>query len=103
MTSPHRLGRSTGAASSLNLGTVGGSQAVLTGLVGPDVTVSDEFTIIQMTGSKSKLVYRPLPTDDPKVRQPDITRARTLLDWEPHVPLEEGLVKTLDYFKTKVT
>jgi dTDP-glucose 4,6-dehydratase len=60
-------------------------------------------TIIRMTGSKSKLVYRPLPTDDPKVRQPDITRARTLLDWEPRVPLEEGLVKTLDYFKTKVT
>ena len=60
-------------------------------------------TIIQMTGSKSKLVYRPLPTDDPKVRQPDITRARTLLEWEPRVPLEEGLVKTLDYFRTKVT
>ena len=40
-------------------------------------------TIIEMTGSKSKLVYRPLPTDDPKVRQPDITRARTLLGWEP--------------------
>jgi dTDP-glucose 4,6-dehydratase len=60
-------------------------------------------TIIEMTGSKSKLVYRPLPTDDPKVRQPDITRARTLLDWEPHVPLEEGLVKTLAYFKTKIT
>jgi dTDP-glucose 4,6-dehydratase len=60
-------------------------------------------TIIRMTASKSKLVYRPLPTDDPKVRQPDITRARTLLGWEPHVPLEEGLVKTLDYFRTKVT
>jgi dTDP-glucose 4,6-dehydratase len=59
-------------------------------------------TIIEMTGSKSKLVFRPLPTDDPKVRQPDITRARTLLGWEPKVPLEEGLVKTLDYFKTKV-
>jgi dTDP-glucose 4,6-dehydratase len=59
-------------------------------------------TIIEMTGSKSKLVYRPLPTDDPKVRQPDITRARTLLGWEPKVALEEGLVKTLDYFKTKV-
>jgi dTDP-glucose 4,6-dehydratase len=59
-------------------------------------------TIIEMTGSKSKLVFRPLPTDDPKVRQPDITRARTLLGWEPKVALEEGLVKTLDYFKTKV-
>jgi dTDP-glucose 4,6-dehydratase len=59
-------------------------------------------TIIRMTGSRSKLVYRPLPTDDPKVRQPDITRARTLLGWEPKVQLEEGLVKTIDYFRTKV-
>ena len=45
---------------------------------------------------------QPLPTDDPKVRQPDITRARTLLGWEPKVPLEEGLVKTIEYFRTKV-
>ena len=60
-------------------------------------------TIIQMTGAKSKVVYKPLPTDDPKVRQPDITRARTLLNWEPKVALEEGLVKTIEYFRTKVT
>jgi dTDP-glucose 4,6-dehydratase len=59
-------------------------------------------TIITMTGSRSRIVYRPLPTDDPKIRQPDITRARTLLHWEPKVPLEEGLVKTIDYFRTKV-
>jgi dTDP-glucose 4,6-dehydratase len=59
-------------------------------------------TIIRLTGSSSKLVYRPLPEDDPKVRQPDITRARTLLGWEPKVPLEEGLIKTLDYFRKKV-
>jgi dTDP-glucose 4,6-dehydratase len=59
-------------------------------------------TIIRLTGSKSQIVYRPLPEDDPKVRQPDITRARTLLGWEPKVSLEEGLLKTLDYFKTKV-
>jgi dTDP-glucose 4,6-dehydratase len=58
--------------------------------------------IIKMTGSTSKVVYRPLPTDDPKVRQPDITRARTLLKWESKVTLEEGLVKTIDYFRTKV-
>jgi dTDP-glucose 4,6-dehydratase len=58
--------------------------------------------IIRLTGSKSKLVYRPLPEDDPKVRQPDITRARTLLGWEPKVSLEEGLTKTLEYFRTKV-
>ena len=60
-------------------------------------------TIIRMTGAKSRVIYKPLPTDDPKVRQPDITRARTLLEWEPRVPLEEGLVKTIDYFRTKVT
>jgi len=59
-------------------------------------------TIIRMTGSKSKLIYKPLPTDDPKQRRPDITRARTLLSWEPKVQLEEGLVKTIEYFKTKV-
>jgi len=59
-------------------------------------------TIIRMTGATSKIVYRPLPTDDPKVRQPDITRARTLLRWEPKVALEEGLVKTIDYFRSKV-
>jgi dTDP-glucose 4,6-dehydratase len=58
--------------------------------------------IIRLTGSKSQLVYRPLPEDDPKVRQPDITRARTLLHWEPKVGLEEGLKKTLDYFKGQV-
>jgi dTDP-glucose 4,6-dehydratase len=60
-------------------------------------------TIIRMTGSKSRIVYKPLPTDDPKVRQPDITRARSLLQWEPKVPLETGLVETIEYFRTKVT
>jgi dTDP-glucose 4,6-dehydratase len=59
-------------------------------------------TIIRMTGAKSKVVYRPLPTDDPKVRQPDITKARALLKWEPKVALEEGLVKTIEYFRGKV-
>jgi dTDP-glucose 4,6-dehydratase len=59
--------------------------------------------IIEMTGSTSRIVYRPLPEDDPKVRQPDITRARTLLGWEPKVPLREGLEKTIGYFREKVT
>jgi len=59
-------------------------------------------TIIEMTGSKSKVIYKPLPEDDPKVRRPDITRARTLLGWEPKVDLREGLTKTIDYFRTKV-
>ncbi len=59
-------------------------------------------TIIRMTGSKSRVIYKPLPTDDPKQRRPDITRARTILGWEPKVQLEEGLVKTIEYFRTKV-
>jgi dTDP-glucose 4,6-dehydratase len=58
--------------------------------------------ILRLTGSSSRLVYKPLPEDDPKVRQPDITRARTVLGWEPKVGLEEGLLKTVDYFKRKV-
>jgi dTDP-glucose 4,6-dehydratase len=58
--------------------------------------------IIEMTGAKSKIVYEPLPIDDPKVRQPDITLARTLLGWEPKVSLDQGLGRTIDYFKSKV-
>jgi len=71
----------------------------------PRETTIEEIAkiIIKMTGSTSKIVYQPLPTDDPKVRQPDITRARTPLKWEPKVSLEEGLVKTLAYFRTKVS
>jgi dTDP-glucose 4,6-dehydratase len=60
-------------------------------------------TIIRMTGSKSRLIYKELPTDDPKQRRPDITRARTLLGWEPKVQLEEGLSKTIEYFRAKVS
>jgi dTDP-glucose 4,6-dehydratase len=59
-------------------------------------------TIIKMTGSSSRIIYKPLPTDDPKQRRPDITRARTLLKWEPKVELEEGLIKTIEYFRGKV-
>jgi dTDP-glucose 4,6-dehydratase len=68
-----------------------------------------EVTILQfaerikaLTKSSSEIVYRPLPEDDPKVRQPDITRARKLLGWEPKVSLEEGLTHTIDYFRDKV-
>jgi dTDP-glucose 4,6-dehydratase len=59
-------------------------------------------TIVKMTGSTSRIVYKPLPEDDPKVRKPDITRARELLGWEPKVGLEEGLTKTIDYFRSKL-
>ena len=59
--------------------------------------------IIALTGATSQIVYRELPVDDPKVRQPDITRARTLLEWEPKVPLAAGLERTIDYFRQKLT
>jgi len=65
-----------------------------------------EFTILQLAeltlklvGGSSKLVHKPLPSDDPKQRQPDITLARQLLKWEPKVPLEEGLKRTVAYFR----
>jgi dTDP-glucose 4,6-dehydratase len=70
----------------------------------------NEFTIlecaqqvIKLTGSKSTIAYEPLPPDDPKQRRPDITRARTLLGWDPKIQLEEGLCLSLDYFKGAVT
>jgi dTDP-glucose 4,6-dehydratase len=59
-------------------------------------------TIIRLLGSSSRLVHQPLPVDDPKQRRPDITRARTILKWEPNVPLEEGLLKTVEYFRSKL-
>jgi dTDP-glucose 4,6-dehydratase len=58
--------------------------------------------IVRLTGSQSRIVEKPLPVDDPKVRQPDITRARTLLGWEPKVSLEQGLDSTLAYFRKKL-
>ena len=54
--------------------------------------------VIELTGSKSKLVFEPLPADDPKQRKPDITLAKEKLGWEPTVPLREGLAKTIEYF-----
>jgi dTDP-glucose 4,6-dehydratase len=69
----------------------------------------NEFTIlecaqavIEATGSKSELRYEPLPEDDPARRRPDITKARTLLGWEPRIALQEGLAKSLPYFKSKL-
>lgn len=58
--------------------------------------------ILSITGSHSKLEFRPLPVDDPKVRQPDITRAKTVLGWEPKVPFEEGIRHTIDFFRTRL-
>ena len=58
---------------------------------------------IELTGSKSKIVYQPLPSDDPKQRQPDISLAREKLGWEPKVPLAEGLTRTIEYFRETLT
>ena len=68
-----------------------------------EVTIEEiARTIIRLTGSKSRVVYKPLPVDDPRQRRPDITRARTILGWEPKVQLEEGLLKTIGFFKEKL-
>lgn len=58
--------------------------------------------VLSLTGSKSKLVFQPLPSDDPRQRQPDITVAKEKLGWEPQVPLRDGLERTIAYFKTVV-
>ena len=55
--------------------------------------------IIRITGTKSTIEYKPLPVDDPKVRQPDITRAKEVLSWEPRVEFDEGIKETIEYFK----
>ena len=55
--------------------------------------------IIRITGTKSGIEYKPLPVDDPKVRQPDIGRAKKILGWEPKVEFEEDITRTIDYFR----
>ncbi|PIB37123.1 NAD-dependent dehydratase [Reichenbachiella sp. 5M10] len=70
----------------------------------PDEITINQFAeeILKLTGSKSKIVYKPLPTDDPKQRQPNITKAKELLGWSPQFSRSEGLKPTLEYFKNKV-
>jgi dTDP-glucose 4,6-dehydratase len=70
----------------------------------PDEVTIREFAeeVIKQTGSKSKIVYKPLPVDDPKVRQPDISKAKKLFNWEPRIKREEGLAVTIDYFKRQL-
>jgi nucleoside-diphosphate-sugar epimerase len=70
----------------------------------------DEFTVqelaevvLELTGSKSELVLEPLPTDDPKQRQPDIAKAQAQLGWHPRIGLRQGLAKTIDYFRGRIT
>jgi UDP-glucuronate decarboxylase len=69
-----------------------------------------EFTIrelaervIALTGSRSSLIFKPLPSDDPRQRQPNISLARSMLDWEPRIELDEGLQKTIAYFRRLVS
>src|SRR5205823_5337584 len=68
-----------------------------------EITILDfAKEILALSGSKSEIVYRPLPQDDPKLRKPDITRARQLLGWEPKIDRHDGLRRTLDYFQNKM-
>jgi dTDP-glucose 4,6-dehydratase len=69
-----------------------------------------EFTMLEcaqevlaVTGSKSQIVHKPLPQDDPARRRPDITKARALLGWEPKVALREGLTRSMEYFQSRLT
>jgi UDP-glucuronate decarboxylase len=76
-------------------------------LIGPiNLGNPKEFTmlelataVLELTGSRSKVVHRPLPQDDPRQRQPNISKARQMLNWEPLTPLKEGLMKTITYFE----
>ena len=80
------------------------------GFTGPvNIGNPNEFTIlelaqkvIELTGSKSKIVYQPLPSDDPMQRQPDISLAEKELKWKPTIELEEGLTKTIEFFKSVI-
>jgi UDP-glucuronate decarboxylase len=79
-------------------------------VIGPiNVGNPKEFTILQLaeivkrlTNSKSEIIFKPLPSDDPKQRKPDIAKARAVLGWSPAIELEEGLVKTIDYLRTQI-
>jgi UDP-glucuronate decarboxylase len=79
-------------------------------LIGPvNLGNPSEFTmleladsVLRMTGSKSKIVHRDLPVDDPRQRQPDISRAKSELNWEPRVPLEDGLPQAIEYFRARL-
>ena len=66
--------------------------------VGPVFSAHICRKIVELTGTKSQLAFKPLPADDPKQRQPDITYARKVIDWEPKIVLEDGLKKTIAYF-----
>src|SRR5690606_22033000 len=65
-----------------------------------EITINElAQTVISLTGSRSRIVYKPLPQDDPLQRRPDIAKARAMLDWEPGVKLRDGLARTIDHFE----
>jgi dTDP-glucose 4,6-dehydratase len=84
--------------------TLGSRENLPINLGNPDEMTILEFAeaVLELTGSRSSIVFKELPVDDPRVRQPDITKARKLLGWEPKVALREGLARTLSYFKSRV-
>ncbi|MBI2134207.1 SDR family oxidoreductase [Candidatus Woesearchaeota archaeon] len=83
---------------------------LMSGFTGPvNLGNSDELTILEfarrivrITGSRSEMVFEPLPQDDPKTRRPDLSRARKLLGWEPNVSLEDGLFRTIEWFRAEI-
>jgi len=84
-----------------------GSDSAVTGPI--NLGNPGEFTmlelaeqVIALTGTRSKIVFQPLPQDDPRQRKPDITKARDILGWEPKVPLEDGLQRTIEEFRGRV-
>jgi dTDP-glucose 4,6-dehydratase len=69
-----------------------------------EITILEFAKVInRLVGNTAGIVHKPLPVDDPRVRQPDITRARATLGWEPKVPMEEGLARTIDYFRSRIS
>ena len=81
-----------------NLLMIGALSALTASAFADDAARAQAEKVIALTGSSSKLVSHPLPENDPMQRRPDITRAKTMLDWQPTIPLEDGLMKTIAYF-----
>ena len=110
------LGQQRLIAQALDLLDLGAVEGFVRLMAAPDDVIGPinlgnpgEFTIrqlaelvIDMTGSKSEMVFKPLPQDDPTQRRPDISRAKEKLGWEPTVPLKEGLARTIAYFERKL-
>jgi len=59
-------------------------------------------TVLKLTNSKSQIYYQKLPEDDPRQRKPDISLAKEVIDWSPNIQLEEGLIRTIEYFRTEI-